>query len=139
LFPNLKTTDKKGIVEFFTEYYKFHGVTPDVSVSEDFVIIRLNFDHIQQLRKDFAVAVEFCEQKQFEKAKNILENLIKKNPNHSEYYRLLGQIESEVGDVDVAIDYLVEALRKDSSNPYALLMMGNIFAKQKKDVEWELY
>ncbi len=47
----------------------------------------------------------------------------------------MGQILSEQGQQEEAIDCLIDALRWDSKNGWALLMMGNIFAKYKNDVE----
>jgi tetratricopeptide (TPR) repeat protein len=46
----------------------------------------------------------------------------------------MGQVLSDEGEQDEAINYLIDALRWDSKNGWALLMMGNIFAKFKKDV-----
>ena len=46
----------------------------------------------------------------------------------------MGQILSDEGDQDEAINYLIDALRWDSKNAWALLMMGNIFAKFKEDI-----
>ncbi len=46
----------------------------------------------------------------------------------------MGQILSDEGDQEEAINCLIDALRWDSKNGYALLMMGNIFAKFQNDV-----
>ncbi len=46
----------------------------------------------------------------------------------------MGQILSDEGDQEEAINCLIDALRWDSKNGWALLMMGNIFAKFKEDV-----
>lgn len=46
----------------------------------------------------------------------------------------MGQILSDEGNQEEAINSLIDALRWDSKNGYALLMMGNIFAKFKNDV-----
>ncbi len=46
----------------------------------------------------------------------------------------MGQILSDEGDPEEAINCLIDALRWDSKNGWALLMMGNIFAKFKDDV-----
>jgi tetratricopeptide (TPR) repeat protein len=46
----------------------------------------------------------------------------------------MGQILSDEGDQDEAINYLIDALRWNSKNAWALLMMGNIFAKFKEDI-----
>ncbi len=46
----------------------------------------------------------------------------------------MGQILSDEGDPEEAINSLIDALRWNPKNGYALLMMGNIFAKSKNDV-----
>ncbi len=46
----------------------------------------------------------------------------------------MGQIISDEGNQEEAINCLIDALRWDSKNGWALLMMGNIFAKFKDDV-----
>lgn len=46
----------------------------------------------------------------------------------------MGQILSDEGDQEEAVNCLIDALRWDSKNGWALLMMGNIFAKFKEDV-----
>lgn len=63
-----------------------------------------------------------------------MQNLIEINPSLSEYHRILVQILSDEGDQDEAINCLIDALIWDSKNGWALLMMGNIYAKYKDDV-----
>jgi Flp pilus assembly protein TadD len=46
----------------------------------------------------------------------------------------MGQILSDEGDVEEAINSLIDALRWDPRNSFALLMMGNILARSKDDV-----
>ncbi|MDZ4793755.1 MAG: tetratricopeptide repeat protein [Bacteroidota bacterium] len=46
----------------------------------------------------------------------------------------MGQILSDEGDQEEAINCLIDALRWDSKNGWALLMMGNIFSKYKEDL-----
>lgn len=46
----------------------------------------------------------------------------------------MGQILSDEGEQEEAINCLIDALRWDSKNGWALLMMGNIFSKFKDDV-----
>ena len=47
----------------------------------------------------------------------------------------MGQILSDEGDQEEAINCLIDALRWDSKNGWALIMMGNILAKYKNDVD----
>jgi Flp pilus assembly protein TadD len=46
----------------------------------------------------------------------------------------MGQILSDEGDQEEAINSLIDALKWNSKNGYALTMMGNIFAKFKDDI-----
>lgn len=70
-----------------------------------------------------------------DEAKVILTNLIKSNPTNSEYHRVFGQILSDQGDIEEAINSLIDSLRWNPKNAWALLMMGNIFARNKNDIE----
>ena len=47
----------------------------------------------------------------------------------------MGQILSDEGNQEEAINCLIDALRWDSKNGHALVMMGNIFAKFKNDIQ----
>ena len=84
---------------------------------------------------DYRKAISFCEKGDFAAAKPILESLIKKNPANSEYHRISGQILSEEGNQDEAINSLIDSLKWDPTNGYALVMMGNVFARYKDDVD----
>ena len=77
------------------------------------------------------IAITLCEKGKYAEAKQLLKKLIEVNPANSEYHRIMGQILSDEGDQDEAINSLIDALRWDSKNAYALVMMGNIFAKFK--------
>ena len=79
-----------------------------------------------------------CEKGRYEEAKPILKQLIDKNPTNSEYHRIMGQILSDEGNQEEVINSLIDALRWDSKNGWDLLMLGNIFAKFKNDIETAL-
>jgi tetratricopeptide (TPR) repeat protein len=95
----------------------------------------LDIDSIATQEKEYRKAIEFCENGAYADAKPILEDLISKSPTVSEYHRVLGQIYSEEGNQERAIDYLIDALRWDPKNQYALIMVGNIYARHHEDVE----
>ena len=61
--------------------------------------------------------------------------LCKEYNTNSDLFRIKGQIESELNESDKAIDSLIDALRWNPQNIYALIMMGNIFARDKDDVD----
>lgn len=77
-------------------------------------------------------ATRLCNEGNFKKAEPILRNIVKAEPNHSDAWRLIGQIDLNVNDdEDKAYDELIESLRIDSKNVWALLLMGNLLLKRK--------
>lgn len=56
----------------------------------------------------------------------------------SELYRIKGQGELELGRIDDAINSLIEALKIDKANENALILIGNIYFKEKNDSETAL-
>lgn len=132
IFPDIK--DNNHIVSVLESYYSYGSQKPKVIIEKGFVIIDIDIKSIASQEMDFKKAISFCEKGKFAEAKPLLENLIKQNPTISEYHRILGQILSDEGEGEEAINCLIDALRWDSENAYALIMMGNIFAKFKNDI-----
>jgi cytochrome c-type biogenesis protein CcmH/NrfG len=58
-----------------------------------------------------------------------LRELIQQNPAVSEHHRVLDQVLSELGQPDEALNALINALRWNPRNGYALIMAGNIYAR----------
>lgn len=138
LFPDLTPDNKELITAAMQKQYTYGPFVPTVTLQEDLVVIDVDTETIINQDADYNKTVAFCEKGKFDEARIILEKLIDKNPTNSEYHRILGQILSEQGDQDEAINALIDALRWNSSNGWALMMMGNIFARHKKDVNTAL-
>jgi len=134
LFPELADGDDEQIISVLSNYYSYGGFKPLVRIENDIIIIELDTSTIARHEADYRRAVTLCEKGNYPEAKPLLAKLIAENPTRSEYHRLLGQILSDEGDQNEAINCLIDALRWDSKNGWALLMMGNIFAKFKKDI-----
>jgi len=138
IFPELSEVKVGGgkslIISTLQKFYTFNAHTPKVFIDQDFVIVELDIPAIISQESDYKKVVALCEKGKFSEAKPILKNLIEANPSFSEYHRIMGQILSDEGDQDEAINYLIDALRWNSKNAWALLMMGNIFAKFKEDI-----
>lgn len=137
IFPAYKASgnDLEVLKEEMEKYYTLGPYKPKVLIENDYIKIEIDTSAIIDQHSDFKKAVRLCDNKQYDLAKPILDNLINKNPTNSEYHRIKGQIQSEEGNQDEAIDTIIEALRWDPKNGWALIMMGNIFAKDKKDIE----
>jgi tetratricopeptide (TPR) repeat protein len=137
LFPNLSKQmggGKNFIINELEKFYSFDPHKPNVKIDGDYVIIEIDSQKILSQESDYRKIITLCERRSFDEAKPLLNKLIEMNPTNSEYHRIMGQILSEEGDQEEAINYLIDALRWDSKNGYALMMMGNIFAKFKGDI-----
>ena len=136
IFPKLKWGGggNSVIITELENYYTYGPFKPKVTVDNEWVTIQIDTPTIISQEADYRKTVALCEKGKFAEAKPILKDLIQKNPANSEYHRIMGQILSDEGDQEEAINCLIDSLRWDSKNGWALLMMGNIFAKFKNDV-----
>lgn len=125
--------NESSLQQRMIEYYTFNGIEPQVQIRDGNVRVSLDVSLIAVTEKDYRKAISLCERGKFEEASKELRHLLGINPTNSEYHRLLGQVESELGKPDAAIDALVDALRWNPKNKHALVMMGNVWAKQKDE------
>ena len=83
----------------------------------------------------FQQVLDYCNKGEFEKALPLLDEIIKENPKESEAWRILAQIHWNYNnEPDKAFDELIESLRCDPKNIWALVLMGNLYTKEKKDI-----
>lgn len=134
IFPSVTQGDQQSLLNAIQDFYTYGPYKPKVTVDKDWVKIEIDTPTIIAQEIEYQKVISYCEKGKYIDAKPILENLISKNPTISEYHRIMGQILSDEGDQEEAINCLIDALRWDSKNGWALLMMGNIFAKFKDDV-----
>ena len=134
IFPSVAEGDQQSLLEAIQDFYTFGNFKPKVTIDNEWITIEIDAPSILVQEIEFQKVISFCEKGKYSEAKPILKNLITKNPTVSEYHRIMGQILSDEGEQEEAINFLIDALRWDSKNGWALLMMGNIFAKFKNDV-----
>lgn len=120
------------------KFYAVGAFKPKVTIDNDWVYVDIDIPAIESQYKDYQQVVDLCSKGAYAKAKPLLLQLIQKNPSNSEYHRIMGQMLSDEGDQEEAINYLIDALRWDSKNSFALLMMGNIYSKYQNDIETAL-
>ena len=88
------------------------------------------------MQEKLQYALDLCNKNKFNEALPVLEEITKTDPQNSEAWRVLAQIHwNHSQDPDKAYDELIEALRCDPKNIWALVLMGNLLTKEKKDVE----
>ena len=79
--------------------------------------------------------LDLCNNSEFDKALPLLEEIVKNEPDNSEAWRVLAQIHwNHMHMPDKAYDELIEALRCEPKNIWALVLMGNLLTKEQKDV-----
>ena len=81
-------------------------------------------------------AVELCQKQQFKEAEIILRDIVNENHNDSEAWRLLAQIDwYQNNDIEKANNELIESLKIEPKNLWALVLMGNMQAKAYNDIK----
>jgi len=131
----VENSNRSELKEKIKKFYTIHPFDPTVEVEGDFIHINIDVDRIQAEKENHVKLVSLAERGELERAKELAEELIEQSPNVSEYHRILGQVYSELGDQEEAIDSLIDALKWNPKNEHALLMVGNIFAKYKGDTD----
>ncbi|MVN23489.1 tetratricopeptide repeat protein, partial [Mucilaginibacter arboris] len=137
LFPEAKG-DVGKLIEAAKRFYSFGPFEPQVNITDNMLIVEVNTAMTSQQKSRYDKVLSLCERGQFAQAKKDVQILINEAPQVSEYHRIYGQILSEEGDQEGAVDALIDALRWNPKNEFALLMMGNIFARHKDDLETAL-
>jgi tetratricopeptide (TPR) repeat protein len=136
LFPDAGVfgQNPERLVEHLADFYTVGPYRPIVAIKGDLVEVKLDTQAISSQQGEYNKVLKMCEAGQFQQALPRLRKLIEQNPTVSEYHRVLGQILSEMGSSDLAIDALIDALRWDPRNGYALIMLGNIYARSRNDI-----
>lgn len=122
-----KSTNLKDLHEEVMQYFTKDGFSAEVNIDGDAVRVHVDEEGLKQAQQDLAKVRNLCDQGKFGEAEKILNRLLQSHPYNSEAYRLLAQIERENGNPNKALDILIDALRCDPKNIWALILMGNIF------------
>lgn len=134
IFPELMGGGNELIIITLENYYTYGPFKPKVTIDKEWVKIEIDTPTIITQEAEYRKTVALCEKGKYSEAKPILKKLIDHNPTNSEYHRIMGQILSDEGFQEEAVNCLIDALRWDSKNGWALIMMGNILAKFQNDV-----
>ncbi|MDP2188808.1 MAG: tetratricopeptide repeat protein [Sphingobacteriaceae bacterium] len=133
LFPTVRQGDLAGLEDALRAFYSVGDQVPEVTIKDGLVTIDIHVSATKKEDVNFKKVVQWCEKGEFDKAEPLLQKLLADNPTNSEYHRIMGQILEEKGEYDQAINCLIDALRWDAKNGWALLLMGNIFGKHYDD------
>ncbi len=124
-------TDCDTLLHDVQEYLASKNISADISVeSRNVVVVYPNVENIDA-DEDERIVRAFCTSRNFSKARKVLQEWIDKVPWNSEAYRLLAQIEMETGNIDEAIVSCKDSLKLYPKNLHALILMGNLLARDK--------
>jgi len=111
IFPYVIQGDQQSLLNAIQDFYTLGPYKPKVTIDNDFVSIEIDTPTILAQDLDYQKVIAFCEKGKYADAKPILKKLIEKNPAISEYHRIMGQILSDEGDQEEAINCLIDALQ----------------------------
>lgn len=133
LFPEIDINDNQAVERAIGEFLQNIGLVGKVENDGDSITVVIPDIFEPEFPKEFHKATTLCSQGKFAEARPIFEKLIEEKPHVSEYYRNLAQTYEEEGQHEKAIDILIDALRWDPTNHWALILMGNIYARYMDD------
>jgi len=128
-----KTID--GLEAAVRKFLSDKSIGATVSRDGGFVVVEYPDSKDIDAEEDERIVLGFCRDRHFGKARKVVEELLTKSPCNSEAYRLYAQIEMECESFDKAIDLAKDALRLNPSNLYALILLGNLYARDKDSPE----
>jgi tetratricopeptide (TPR) repeat protein len=134
LFPDCEN-ELQSVLRKLKQFYSINGNEPTITQKANTIEIVISDSDISKEHAAYNKLISLCEKGNLKVAKELASDLTTKSPAISEYHRLLGQICSDLGYKEEAVDALIDALRWDPENEYALIMMGNIYAREYNDIE----
>ena len=129
---NFEFTDDKDLMQKLRKFYTADGYTPEISIDGDVIHIKIDERAFRTVQRNFEKAMDLCNRHEFDKAEKLLKDIISDCPLHVDAHRVYAQLAMERGDLDLAFDRNIEALRIDPTNLFALLLMGNICTRSNK-------
>ena len=138
IFPSIDLSDNEAVRGHLSDFYSRDGQKPFIEIDGDLIQVSLATNPRKNFPDIFYKATDLCTLGRFSEAIPLLEKLIQTNPSTSEYHRNLGQAHEEMGNYQLAIDSLIESLRWNPKNKWALLLMGNIYVKYQNDFKTAL-
>lgn len=134
IFPDSPDqSNEQELIKCLRNHYQMGGYIPDISLEKDIIIIHVDESKFHQTNKELQKIIELSDSNKFEEAKQLIKPIIENGTYNSEIYRIYGQILSEEGNNEEALNQLIDALRFNPKNTHALLMLGNIYIRYFKD------
>lgn len=134
----LTAGDHDSIVRKVKDQFSHGPFKPVVTIADNSITIEMDVDQAESQTLLYDKVTNLCDRGMISEAKPLLDQLINVNPTVSDYWRVKGQIAEVEKRYEDAINDLINALKWDPENHFALLMMGNVYARHKNDVDTAL-
>lgn len=118
------------IMKHLKSIYTNDGIEPEVTIDGDEIILTINEPALAEAMPKFDKAMSLCASHKLDAAEKLLKEIIVSCPKFSEAYRALGQVSKEKGNLSLAVDYCIDALRFNKKNEWAYILMGNIMLQK---------
>lgn len=125
-------------IERVKQSFDFLSSVVDVKLRDGVLTIALPEEkgkRAQEALDWFEHGNRFAQRGEYKRAINLFEKTINRLPNHVEARRNLAMAHLENGDVDLAKDLIVQALKIDPKDTWSYVLLGNIYAKHKRDFD----
>ena len=112
-------------------YLSVHGLKFEVKTLSDGITLSPEVGEEIDVMDDFSCALVMCNSRRSGKARKLLKSVIERRPLFADAYRNLAQVEMMEGNFDCAINLAQQCLELQPRNYYALILLGNLYARDK--------
>lgn len=134
LFPEAPAS-AEALTSFLRLRFSVGAYKPEITIEGDLTHINIDEAEVARTNDDYRRIVRLAEKGKYDEAKKLIVDAIHKGTAISDIFRIYGQILFDQGEVDESLDQFIEALRWNPENVAALIMVGNLYAKQERNIE----
>lgn len=124
-----------ALCRLVAEHYRLGDHLPLVRIVDDSVLIEFEEQETPTTTSKLRRIAQLAETGRYAEAKRLIAEVVADGTTESEIFRIHGQILFDEGNFDEALNQFIDALKWNPENVAALIMVGNIYAKQKRDIK----
>src|SRR4030067_2022242 len=135
---DLLSIPKDEAISLIKNSYGFLSSSIDVSMEGDNAVIKFTEEKAEKVNealKLYQKGVREAEKGEYSKAIKTFEKVLEVVPQHIDARRNLAMAYLESGDAEKAEEYLRECLRLDPNDRWSNLLLGNIYARIKRNLD----
>lgn len=135
---DLSSLPKEEAVSMIRDSFGFLSASVDVTIKGDTAVITLKeekAERVSEALKLYQKGVKEAERGEYSKSIKTFEKVLEVIPQHVDARRNMAMAYLESGDAEKAEGYLRECLRLDPNDRWTNLLLGNIYARHKKNLD----